>query len=117
MEHYTDHKRSYEVIPETIGQYTGLTDKNDKRIFEGDILRYSYEYPDSPFLKAKGKTNDIVYCTGDVFWIEWRGTWAVSARPGKHSVNQDVYVYSRNPNRVEVIGNIHDNPELLEGTK
>ena len=106
----------YRVIPETVGQYTGLTDKNGKKIFEGDIVRYSYDYPDSPFLKAEGKTNeDIIYRTGDVFWSEWRGSWAVSARAGQRGMNQDLYVYVRNPNRVEIIGNIHDNPEMMGG--
>lgn len=108
--------QKYPVYSDTLGQYTGLTDKNGKKIFEGDIVRYSYDYPDSPFIKAEGKTNeDIIYRTGDVFWSEWRGTWAVGTRVGKHAMNQDLYVYVRNPNRVEIIGNIHDNPELLKG--
>ena len=101
------------VIPETIGEYTGLTDKNGTKIFEGDILRYSYEYEGSPWLKGRSLTDED-YRTGVVFWQYWRGSWAVCARGKKQNINQDVYVYCRNPNRVEVIGNIHDNPELLE---
>lgn len=102
-----------EVIPSTVGQYTGLTDKNGRRIFEGDLLRYSYEYPGSPWLKGRELTDED-YHIGAVFWQEWRGTWAVCSRGKNRNMNQDVFVYSRNPNRVEVIGNVHDNPELLE---
>lgn len=95
----------------TVCQYTGLTDKNGKRIWENDILRYSYEYPGSPWLKTG---EDIKYRVGAVFWQEWRGTWAVCGRGKNRSTNQDVFTYCRNPNRVEVIGNIFDNKELLE---
>ena len=102
-----------EVMPETICQYTGLTDRDGQRIWENDLLRYSYDYPGSPWLKAKGLTDDgIKYSAGAVFWQDWRGTWAVCGRGKDRMANQDVYVYSRNPNRVEVIGNIFDNPEL-----
>lgn len=105
----------HEVIPNTIGQYTETTDKNGTRIFEGDIIEYSYDYPDSPWLKAKGKGNeDIKYHTGDIFWQTWRSCWAVGAKPKVHSMNQNLFTYNRNPNRVRVIGNIHDNPELIE---
>lgn len=102
---------AYSIDPKTICQYTGLTDKNGKRIWENDILRYSYEYPGSPWLK---KEENIKYRVGAVFWQEWRGLWAVCGRGTSRAINQDVFVYCRNPNRTEVIGNIFDNPELLE---
>ena len=100
-----------EIDPDTLSQYTGLTDKNGKRIWENDILRYSYDYDGSPFLKDG---EEIKYRVGAVFWSEWRGSWAVCGRGNKKCTNNDGLKYNRNPNRAEVIGNIFDNPEVLE---
>lgn len=99
------------IDPVTLCQYTGLTDKDGKKIWENDILRYSYDYDGSPFLKDG---EEIKYRVGAVFWSEWRGSWAVCGRGNKKCTNNDVFRYNRNPNRTEVIGNIFDNPELLE---
>lgn len=99
------------IDPDTLCQYTGLTDKNGKKIWENDILRYSYDYDRSPFLKDG---EEIKYRVGAVFWSEWRGSWAVCGRGNKKYTNNDVFKYNRNPNRAEVIGNIFDNLDLLE---
>ena len=100
-----------EIDPNTICQYTGLTNKNGQKIWENDILRYSYDYDGSPFLKDG---EEIKYRVGAVFWSEWRGSWAVCGRGNKKCTNNDVFKYNRNPNRAEVIGNIFDNADLLE---
>lgn len=100
-----------EIDPNTLRQYTGLNDKSGKKIWENDILRYSHEYEGSPFLK---EGEDVKYRVGAVFWSEWRGSWAVCGRGKKKCINNDVFKYNRNPNRTEVIGNVFDNPELLE---
>ena len=86
----------YAVIPETVGQYTGLTDKNGKKIFEGDIVRH---YHDKQFPES--------YSEGVVFWDEEYLRW-------KRTTNQSVNCCLGNDCVYEVIGNIHDNPELLE---
>ena len=83
----------YEVDRETVGQYTGLTGKDGKKIFEGDIVNcYTFT-----------GMND--YRRGVVHWDEmfcgWYGKESCSLLCGLG----DIY---------EVIGNIHDNPELLE---
>ena len=82
------------VDPKTVGQYTGLTDKNGTKIFEGDILR---------FTELGHTANGVV-----VFANEYPGGWLVQ---GKHTESKCSLAMRRN---VEVIGNIHDNPELLE---
>ena len=93
---------SYEVDPETVGEYTGLTDKNGKRIFEGDIVRHHNNYPDSE-IEEKGV----------VFWCEKYCGWRRSSNWAFHHGAVDTYRLS--PDCLyEVIGNIHDNPELLE---
>lgn len=53
----------YDVIPETLGQYTGLTDKNGKKIFEGDIVK-------GLFLFGKEVLSNVVFKDG-AFGLEW----------------------------------------------
>ena len=82
-----------EVLPETVGQYTGLTDKNGKRIFEGDIVS---------LVKHDGLIYKVVYVPCRYELVNSKG------------VNCFVLDIYKSEN-IEVIGNIHDNPELLGG--
>lgn len=82
----------YKIDKNTVGQFTGLTDKNGKKIFEGDILKGCWNtifevYYDDCLLQFRAKTVD--------------------------GFNRDIDYYGY-PYQIEVIGNIHDNPELLE---
>ena len=89
---------TYSVTPDTIGQYTGLTDKNGKKIFEGDIVDCWSEG-----VNAQG----TVQQRRDGLWIiypAWQKRIMWSLCPDEYSNTT-----------VEVIGNIHDNPELVKG--
>ena len=85
------------VIPETISQYTGLTDKNGKKIFEGDIIK-SCEYDDVYFVKYCADDNYPAFDVVPEINVECNGLSHLHIVEG-----------------IEVIGNIHDNPELLKG--
>ncbi len=90
---------SYEVDPGTVGQYTGIHDKNGKKIFEGDIVR-----------DDKGNVGHVeflIQAAGYVIvWKHCDTSLGHRARGGG---------YDRDPS-LEVIGNIYDNPELLEAS-
>ncbi len=76
---------SHEVIPESVGQYTGLTDKHGTKIFEGDITDEGIiEYWEGKYVVMQSNGQ----CWDDLFWCY---------------------------NKIEVLGNVHDNPELLGG--
>ena len=87
----------YHCDPTTVGQYTGLTDKNGKRIFEGDICRNTR--------------------TGEIVSVKWHGTMAgyVWNKRRADGFLFDFGELFRACDKYEVIGNIHDNPELLKG--
>ena len=84
------------VDPETVGQYTCLTDKNGVRIFEGDIVRYDVNY------------HDMVIS----YDVENWGGWLYEDMDD----NMQAYsIYEFNLKDIAVIGNIHDNPDILKG--
>lgn len=104
----------YEVIPETVGQCTGLKDKNGKLIFKDDVLKgFSY-----PFLSDEDHNYYAI-----VVWFEDSAAFGIytiknpeSKVRGISSGNTE-YMSEWDSNNWEIIGNIHDNPELLEAEK
>jgi uncharacterized phage protein (TIGR01671 family) len=91
---------AHEVIPETVGQFTGLTDKNGTKVFEGDIVE----------VRCHSRwRHDIQRC--EVAY----GRDGFECRHHIGGIDTDYYTYRVLFSKdVVVIGNIHDNPELLE---
>lgn len=87
----TDKGVIYNVDPLTLGQYTGLRDKNDKCVFEGDLVKSKY------------------YDLSEVVWHDKYATFCLRT---VDDVVKDEYTYSLD--EIEVIGNIYENPNLLK---
>lgn len=88
------------VVPETVGQYTGLTDKNGKKIFEGDVIQYKTKYSFGPIYSY------VVYCADADEYPAFDLKQHTYEKNGLQSAYRECLC--------EVIGNIYDNPEMLE---
>ena len=87
QQRYGDHLQYFDVDLATVGQYTGLHDKNGREIYEGDILRFTHERED--FINTDARIA-----------VEIPKIYYMIDNPYNHSF--------------EVIGNIYENPELLK---
>jgi uncharacterized phage protein (TIGR01671 family) len=85
--------RQYAVDPDTVGQFTGMCDKNGVKIFEGDIIR---------FVNGQKKVNEE--------WVDAEFVYTVEYSEGAF---RGVSGLSKVLDAIDVIGNIYDNPELL----
>lgn len=110
-----------EVIPETIGQHTGLTDKNGTKIFEWDIVRYAdideYQY----YLDCQKSPDDYdknlfenMWTVGYIKYGNKFGYPAFDLNIHDFECNALSELHESHQYYYKVIGNIHDNPELLK---
>lgn len=114
----TDGVSGIDVDYRTIGEYTGLTDKNGTKIFEGDIITFEdvcceggsgYEYPDEWAVEAMNRVEVIIH----------NGCVCFGKELFESNAYEDIQFYYPNLNEwftecAEVIGNIYDNSELLK---
>ncbi len=123
-DHYPDW---FNVIPETVEQYTGLTDKHGKKIFEGDIVQYQnlMDFDIQSVVKfgeylqdgSNGEYNGTK-CIG--FYVEVDNFTCPDWCDNQPEYFNEYWKYQNIlevARECEIIGNIHDNPELLKGSE
>ena len=103
----------WEVAPSTVGQYTGLTDKNGKKIFEGDVVSIE----DGEFwVFSFGNCGGVQNVAHEVGYTGFHlSPLSQSAIQNRDYGQRDDPVYYLNAIGLCVIGNIHDNPEFMKG--
>ena len=112
---------SFEVIPETIGQFIGLCDINGKKIFEGDIFKFEDEVWQSCYTSCGTEWNswEVENCGVVGFNEELSQYDFIKYRFGQNSVEADLHenhdmTFADFITDLEIVGNIYDHPELME---
>lgn len=112
IEDFTNEKNNcFDVAPESVSEFTGLKDKNGKRIFEGDVVKVeSYGYCPLTYV-GKVIFKDGCYCIEHMMGGEWMSYHRIGSTERWQDMGASgIITYS-----YQVIGNIHDNPELIGG--
>jgi len=94
---YASYLYAFEIDADTVGQFTGLTDMKGRRIFEGDIV--------------EGGDFNAEDNYGVIFWDAEDACWEICGQEPNNLCADFTQYWGRD---VEVIGNVYDNPELLE---
>lgn len=92
-------REAYEVNPETVGQFTGLTDDMGRKLFEGDIVKAIDSYTDECDEESLG----VVKFSRGAFCVDWNTAFY-----------EPLFLTNDDDKDLVVVGNIYDNPELLE---
>ena len=97
---------THRIGSETVCQYTGLTDKNGRKIFEGDIVKYHFGEDVAPIkfgsYQSCFDSQQTEHCG---FYVDWK-----TKRNFRKDLGYWVHMVD-----AEIVGNIYDNPELLKG--
>ena len=105
-----------EVWPETVGQFTGLTDKFGKKIFDGDIIyqerTYTVRRESGVLDTTTNRRWAVIFITN--YGVEYSYVENYRKNPGEYWLVND-YECGIEEDRWVVVGNIHDNPELIGG--
>jgi uncharacterized phage protein (TIGR01671 family) len=108
-------EQEYEVIPETVGQYTGIDDINGNKIFEGDIVSFGTE--EEMYEMFREVLGLVVYESTRfcIRWFWWNYMHDKFILKETHDLNK--YIEKDGSKCLKIFGNIIDNPELLEEEK
>ena len=119
-----DENTAYPIVLKTIGQFTGLTDKNGTKIFEGDIFKFEDEVWQSCYTPCGTERDSwkVENCGVVGFNEELSQYDFVRYKFGQNSVEANLHenhdmTFSEFITDLEVVGNIYDHPELLEGSE
>lgn len=106
-------KEQHEVFADTVGQYTGLNDKNGKKIFKGDILK-SFHFIGPRKNQKNWLYHYVVWNKKRLSWFIANEEWDEEGQNGDGCTNLSYYYTKIQELEIEIIGNISDNPELIE---